>query len=130
MAQSKGYNGTAAVVYGSKVRNISNFGETCREKYFCNGTIWPPMALISGKNSIKNSRLFQKTVEYSQLVTWEILVALSSVQYWIFRCQARSATIFVPKGLKIYLINTDNEKFSKVLRGEYRGITGAAVPAD
>ena len=70
MAQSTGYSGTAAEAYGSKVRNISNFGETCCGIFFRAGTILPPMALISGKNSGKNIRLLGRTVVI--LATWSL----------------------------------------------------------
>ena len=63
-------------------------------KFFCNGTIWLPIALIWEKDSGKNSRLLQKTLEYSQLVTWEILFALSSAQDWIFRRGAQTGDHF------------------------------------
>jgi hypothetical protein len=77
MAQPRDKWGAAAVASRGKVKNISNFGDTCFGNYFCSGTIWLLMALISGKNSGKNSRLLRKTMEYSQLVVWKILFALS-----------------------------------------------------
>ena len=87
-------------------------------KFFCSGTIWPPMALISGKNSAKNGRFLRKTVEYSQLVTWKILFALSSTQYWIFRRRAGSGDHFCSRALTIYMSFSDYETVAKVLGGK------------
>jgi hypothetical protein len=76
------------------------------------------MALTWGKKTGEKRRLLRKTVEYSQVVIWKILFALSSVQYWIFRRGAQTGDHFCSRALTIYFMFSDYETVAKVLGGE------------
>jgi hypothetical protein len=100
------------------MKNISNFGEPCCGNFFCSGTTSPQMPLTWGKKTGEKRRLLRKTVEYSQLVIWKILFALSSAQYWIFRRGAQTGDHFCYRALTIYFMFSDYETVAKVLGGE------------
>ena len=67
MAQNMVYSGTAAAANRGKMKNISNFGETCCENFFCSGTISPPMALIWVKKPGKKVGFSEKPRNISNL---------------------------------------------------------------
>jgi len=115
MAQTGGKSGTAAAASRGKVRNISNFCETCCGKFFSSRHNLAPNGPDLGEKTGEKSRLLRKTVEYSQLVTWKILFALSSIQYWIFRREAQTGDHFRSMAPKIYLNFSDYETVAKVL---------------